>query len=508
MVKIKFSKKLQEYYDDTGILSFPDEILMEIFNFCGPLVCYSLKGVNKRFHRIIRGENFGMPKWINRFIQPYIFPLPFQFEVVKWMVMQKNGGILNMEMGLTKTNTCLTYINVSYALRNLVICCKSQMSVWRDEVKKFYGDNLKILLCHHEYDGDVKDFSEKILECYDIVVVTYQSAKHIVAKENPISKIFWNNVFCDEVHVLRNRPVSMYPYIETIQRTNFWGLTGSLIFNSISDARNIQCLIDPSSIYSTTNIKKLRFSDVNIVLPKLTINTISTDKTPRQAEIYKRYEDKATDLLEQLGSHSKNMSAIFTIIHRLRQISISLALLKASHSKLGELELENTYKSPRISRICDCIEGNDGQSVVFCFYKTTLDLVNLNLKSRGIKSVVIRSEQNLLLRNHYISQFVAKKYKCLLITYQCGAHGYNFTNANHVVLASPWWNFQIIQQAFKRVYRLGQEKPVIVDMFVSNDSIESRMVQLCTQKETIEEMLLADHKQKIKMTLDEIKKLF
>lgn len=125
--------------------------------------------------------------------------------------------------------------------------------------KKFYGDKLKILLCHKEYDGDVKDFSEKILECYDIVVVTYQSSKHIVAKENPISKIYWNNVFCDEVHVLRNRPVSMYPYIETIQRTKFWGLTGSLIFNSISDARNIQCLIDPASIYSTNNIKEITF---------------------------------------------------------------------------------------------------------------------------------------------------------------------------------------------------------------------------------------------------------
>lgn len=136
MVKIKFSKKLQDYYDDRGILSCPDEILMDIFNFCGPLVCYSLKSINKRFHKIISGEDFGMPKWINRFIQPYIFPLPFQFEVVKWMIMQKNGGILNMEMGLTKTNTCLTYINVTYSLRNLVICCKSQMSVWRDETKK------------------------------------------------------------------------------------------------------------------------------------------------------------------------------------------------------------------------------------------------------------------------------------------------------------------------------------------------------------------------------------
>lgn len=509
-MKVKYSKRLQAYYDNSGILSMPNDWLIQIFEWCGPLASFNIKLVNKRFHKIIQcmKRDMKIPKWINRYIEPYIKPLPYQFEMVKWMAKQKNGGILNMEQGMGKTSTALLYINVSHSLRNLVLCCKSQMSIWLDEVKKFYDGNMSIVLCHSEYDGDIRSFTEATLSVYDLVVVTYQSAKHLVDPKCEASKIFWNNVICDEVHTLRNRPASMYPYVEKIRRTRFWGLTGSLIFNSISDARNIQVLIDPNSVYSVNNIKKLRFADVSIKLPPLKVNTFSTERTPRQEEIYKRYEDRAIDMLEQLGSHSKNLAAIFTQIVRMRQISVSLGLLSASHSKLGKLQREDTYKSPRFTKIVERVKENNGQSVIFCTYRSSLEMLSVALGKNGVKCHVIRSEQKLVLRNMYIRRFIKGKVRCLLMTYQVGSHGYNLTNANHVVLVSPTWNFAVAQQSFKRVYRLGQQSPVTVDMFATKDSIESRMMDLCTQKNSIEEALFAEHKSKSKLSLKEIKMLF
>lgn len=508
MVKLVYSKKLQEYYDFRGILALPNEILQDIFLLCGPLTCYNLKQVNQRFHNIVLAIKSKMPLWINRFVHPFIFPLEYQFEVAKWMTERKKGGILNLEQGMGKTKTSLLYINITHSLRNLVMCNKAQMIVWKNELRKFYGDKFSILLCHKEYDGDVRDFTRDVLETYDIVVVTYQAAKHIIDPRYEISKIFWNNLFCDEVHILRNCPTSMYPYVDKIKRTNFWGLTGSLIFNSINDARNIQMLIDPNSIYKTNNIKKLRFTDINIKLPPLSVIPVSTPRTARQEDIYNRYETRAVQLLEQLGSISKNFASIFTAIHRMRQISISLALLKQSHSKLGELTKYDTYKSPRIEDIASKIEASDKQAVVFSAYRGTLELLHTNLTKRHIKSIIIKSENKTGIRDYLIERFQRKKARVLLVTYQCGSLGYTFTNAEEVYLADLWWNWCIMQQAFKRVYRLGQTKPVTVWLYKTDNSIESRMYEICSDKLTIEEVLFAEHKNKKKLGLSEIKMLF
>ena len=511
-LKIVYDKKLDDEWDWFGINGLPEEDLLLIFEYLGILNCYILKTVSKKWYRIITGE-FALPKWINRYIPPKYSPFQYQFDVIKWMRLQQYGGILSMAPGMGKTMTTLTYINISYSQRNLVICNKSQMSVWKEETEKFYGDKLSILCCHSECDGMVADFDQDTLSTYDIVVVTYQQAKEVTNPANAISKIFWNNVFCDEVHTLRNRPKSMYPFVDKINKSRLWGLTGSLIFNKISDARNIQALVDANSIYSYHNIKVLSFEDVDIKLPVLNIHRISTTRTTYQNHLYQLYDTKALDTIAQLGAHSKNLAAIWTIIHRMRQLSISPVLLKKSHSKMPNLTDNDTYKSPRIEHICNSIQNDDSpidprQSLVFSYYTGTLDLIHQNLKERGIKSIIVKSADDIQQRKYLIDKFLQGEYRVLLMTYAIGSLGYNLTKASKVYLAEVWWNMQVMQQAFRRAYRLGQERQVDVYMYATDNSIESRMLELCLGKQDIETVLINDCKPKGKLTLAEIKTLF
>ena len=507
MVKVRYTKKAEELWEYYGFETLPDEILVNIFAYVGALSTYSMKTVCRRFNRIIHGE-MDLPKWINRYIVPIIPPLPHQFEAVKWMMEQRHGGILNMEQGLGKTNTSLTYINVSHSPRNLVICKKAHINIWKREANKFYGGRLKVLCCHKEADGDIRTFSVSSLEMYDIVIITYQSAKHLIDPENDVSKIYWNNVFCDEVHMLRNAPESMFPPIRDLRRSKFWGLTGSLIFNSINDARNIQKLVDPASIYSTNNIYVKRFKDVNITLPPLDVQKVLTTRTERQNKLYKVFEETAVEMLDKIGANKETYAQIFTIITRLRQVSISPSLLKKSHMNLKLEHKSDAHRSPRIEAVADCAQNAEGQSVVFCFYVETLELVSVNLKKRGVKCVILKSSDTLEQREYSIKRFVKGKYRVLLVTYGIGGEGLNLTNANNVIMASPWWNMQVINQAFKRCYRIGQTKPVNVKIFTTIDSIEDRMWDLCTQKEDIEKALLEEYKPKGKLTVAEIKSLF
>lgn len=505
MVKVKYSKKLETYFENSGFNVLPDEVLLLIFQYSGMLSSYSMKSVSRRFYRIISGEMV-LPKWIHRYVVPAIAPLEYQFEVIKWMMEQKRGGIINLEQGMGKTFISLTYQNIAYSARNLIIGDKNLLSVWKKENKKFYGDRFKILLAHKEVDGDIKSFSKETLELYDLVVTTYENAKKLVDPENPVSQIYWNNVFCDEAHRLRNAPDSMYPYIEEIKTNKFWALTGSLVFNDIRDVRNLQRLIDPASIYSIDNIKVLKFADVNISLPALHVEQVSTPRTERQESMYSMFENRAIDLIEQYSPKNNTYTEVFAIIHNLRQTSISPYLLRKNYKmKLGELD---KHKSPRIEKIADFCQKADGQTVVFCYYRDTLELVAINLKERGIRCKVVHSEDKLEWRDELISRFVKNKYQVLLMTYRVGGQGYNLANANNVILASPHWSMQYLSQAFKRCYRLGQTKPVNVKMFVSKNSIEERMMQLCTNKQAIEDALISDCGPRKKLTFEEIKMLF
>uniref|UniRef100_A0A6P6Y567 DNA repair protein RAD5A-like n=1 Tax=Dermatophagoides pteronyssinus TaxID=6956 RepID=A0A6P6Y567_DERPT len=60
----------------------------------------------------------------------------------------------------------------------------------------------------------------------------------------------------------------------------------------------------------------------------------------------------------------------------------------------------------------------------------------------------------------------------LLCTYTAAAVGITLTAANHVVLADPWWNPFLEDQAIDRVHRIGQTREVHVKKRPSTSSLK------------------------------------
>lgn len=54
----------------------------------------------------------------------------------------------------------------------------------------------------------------------------------------------------------------------------------------------------------------------------------------------------------------------------------------------------------------------------------------------------------------------------MLLSLVAGGVGLNLTGANHLILVDPHWNPQLEAQAFDRVYRVGQSKPVQIYKWV------------------------------------------
>jgi SNF2 family DNA or RNA helicase len=78
-------------------------------------------------------------------------------------------------------------------------------------------------------------------------------------------------------------------------------------------------------------------------------------------------------------------------------------------------------------------------------------------------------------RNKAIKSFgdPLKGKRILLASLKCGGLGLNLTMANRVLQLDPWWNQAVEQQAFCRVFRIGQQK-------------EAHMARLCV-KNTIDQ---------------------
>lgn len=60
-------------------------------------------------------------------------------------------------------------------------------------------------------------------------------------------------------------------------------------------------------------------------------------------------------------------------------------------------------------------------------------------------------------RNKAVKDFTDKPDKIVLLaSLKCGGVGLNLTMASRVIVIDPWWNRSLQDQAFCRVYRIGQ----------------------------------------------------
>jgi SNF2 family DNA or RNA helicase len=68
--------------------------------------------------------------------------------------------------------------------------------------------------------------------------------------------------------------------------------------------------------------------------------------------------------------------------------------------------------------------------------------------------------------------------KILIASLKVGGTGLDITAANKCILVEPWWNDAVQQQAFCRLFRIGQERDVEIVKLVANNTIDDYMMDL------------------------------
>ena len=70
--------------------------------------------------------------------------------------------------------------------------------------------------------------------------------------------------------------------------------------------------------------------------------------------------------------------------------------------------------------------------------------------------------------------------------------GFTWTVAKYAFILDLWWNPQSIRQAEDRLYRIGQDSPVLIKRIYSEDTIDEAIIELLKRKEKLFDAIVDD----------------
>ncbi|KAI7785009.1 DNA repair protein rad5 [Diaporthe eres] len=152
------------------------------------------------------------------------------------------------------------------------------------------------------------------------------------------------------------------------------------------------------------------------------------------------------------------------------------------------------------------LQRQAAKSVVFSFWKSTLDLAASALAEEGFTCLQIDGKTPRSQRSVILTQFSELKTEAvLLMSLSCGAVGLNLTAATRVYLMVPQWNPAIEEQALARVYRVGQTQPVVTVRFFIKNSIEEYVRGVQGEKRELIDMVLSTGRTKGQKKVTELR---
>lgn len=96
----------------------------------------------------------------------------------------------------------------------------------------------------------------------------------------------------------------------------------------------------------------------------------------------------------------------------------------------------------------------------------------------------------------------------LVMSMRAGGLGLNLTEASYVIIIDPWWNEAAEDQAFSRVYRIGQQRDCVVRRYVIQDAIDTQLMLHLQKLKTQECDRVIDGRSQAELSVRDLIKLF
>ncbi len=450
---------------------------------------------------------------------------PYQLEGLNWMIKlfdNNINGILADEMGLGKTLqtiSLLAYLREARKITgpHLVIVPKSVCSNWMREFARWCPEIRAVKLQGNKEERDFTVKQELLPGMFDVAVVSYES---LLKESSHLLRFKWRYCIIDEAHRIKNERSALSIMVRRV-RSDFrllitgtplqnnlhelWALLNFLLpevfnqsekfdqwFNTEEEAARNNVIKRLHTVLQPFLLRRVK-SDVEKDIPPKTETKLYIGMTELQRQWYSKIllKDVASLNVMTQGQHDK--SRLMNMLMQLRKCTNHPYLFDGAEPgppfSDGPHLWESSGKMVLLDKLLFKLKQQGSRVLIFSQMTRMLDILEdyLLLKIRtgaGYEYCRIDGNTNTEGRDTAMDVFNAPESTkfCFLLSTRAGGLGINLQTADTVILYDSDWNPQVDLQAMDRAHRIGQKKPVRVFRFVTERSVEEKVVERADKK--------------------------
>ncbi|HVH97692.1 MAG TPA: DEAD/DEAH box helicase [Enhygromyxa sp.] len=414
------------------------------------------------------------------------------------------GGCLADDMGLGKTVQALALLSQRASKGPaLVVCPTSVVINWTSEASRF-APNLRTTILAES--GDRAAVLAQ-LGRRDLLVCSYG----VLAIEiEALAKVEFATAIFDEAHALKNSETARAGAARDIHAQMRLGLTGTPVENRVDELWSLFAVLTPGLLGSKTDFEE-RFAKPiargdrerttqlrSLLRPFLLRRTKSQvlDELPERTEITLRIQPRADEraFYEALRRRAvealkkdprKKRFRILAEITRLRQAAVDPRLIDEHAAPAGA-------KLDAIVEQLLALREEGHRALVFTQFLGSMALLRERFDAAELEYLELDGSTSASERARRVDAFQSGEADVFMLSLRAGGVGMNLTGADYVLHVDPWWNPAVEDQATDRAHRIGQTRPVTVYRFVTEGSIEEKILALHERKRELADDILAD----------------
>jgi SNF2 family DNA or RNA helicase len=438
---------------------------------------------------------------------------PHQIEGVRWLA-KRSSSILADEMGLGKTIECLAVVAIGFEqnfyTRALFVTPASLKGNWAEEIEAHTNFSYTVL------DGSPKRRAKQLAEFdTDILIVNYEQ---VVSHLNELNAMNFGLVGYDEAQYLQNHRSGRTKACLRLTAPRHILLTGSPILNQADGAWPLLNRIDPATfpdywrfvnrfcvfggfkdkqIVGIKNEAELReklqermlrreAKDV-LDLPKVTFIPVKIDLSPLQRKLYEQMKEELRVEAPGLDEGELLAKNPMTKALHLKMICGSAGVIDGHPDDSAKLDRAQTMA-------LEVIQNGD-PIVIFTQFRDIQRFMVARLEALGVDTIQLHGDIPIPNRVPIVRQWTddakAGRPKAIVCMYQVAGVGLNMTVANKMIRLDKLYVPELNKQAYKRLDRIGQTRPITVwDLFMRN-TIDTRIEAINKMKSDIFDTLVA-----------------
>lgn len=466
---------------------------------------------------VLRNLGYDVPSPMNLYY-PYegnFKPFDAQRTTAEFASMHPRCFILN-SMGLGKTITSLwatDYLRKCRIVkRTLIVCPISVMErTWADEIfRSFPGASFQVL-----YGTRAKRLKllNEPADYYIINTDGVQIIKDALAERDDI-----NHIIIDEVALFRNSAAARWKVMNEVCNKQcggarrVWGLTGSPIPNSPTDAfgqiklvtpGNTDCpryfgrfrdlvllqqsqfkwVPKPDAVQTVYRIMQpaIRFALDDVVdLPEQIVQTREVPLTAEQLKAYKSMRDK---LIAELQAGS--VLAVNEAVKASKLLQIACGVAYGEDGQALPLDCAD-----RLEATDEIVCESEGKTIIFVPFSGALEQLKDYLVKKGHTVAVVDGSTDKADRDEIFHNFQnTEDPKVIVANPATMSHGLTLTAATTILWFGPTYSNEVYQQACARVRRPGQKRSTVVVHLVSTE-LEKKIYKRLDGKQELQGSLL------------------